>query len=70
MAKKSEQPKWPNGLTYIGGGAYYPGLPARNLSAIETVALAELLGELEAAGTLAQLYIETTASTVEGETNA
>lgn len=44
------------GLRYIGGGAFLPHVPARDLSVAEVELYAELLSEAEAAGTLAGLY--------------
>lgn len=59
------------GLRYLGGG-YLPGLPARDLNAAELVEYADLIAQMEQAGTLGQLYEEVTSTssvTVEEGTN-
>lgn len=72
MAKKTAAQRV--GLRYIGGGAYLPGLPARDLGAADLVEYGAIIAEMEQAGTLGQLYEEVTSTNAvaegEGVTNA
>lgn len=44
------------GYRYIGNGAYFPGIPLRDLAAHDLVRFAAAIDEHRKAGTLTQLY--------------
>lgn len=56
MAKRTTAATQRTGLRYIGDGAYFPGLPARDLNAADLVAYAGPIAEMEQAGTLGTIY--------------